>query len=576
MARHQFGGGLSDWTFGTSGSGLQVVGGITIRCYSAETGGVQYTDLRTLSNVAVSSIVSSNGSDGRALGTIAPFYGPDGVAELWVSGDNGPRARMLSTTPTAASTGGAFYNLGNLTGSVTINPANGRTQFSTLVGNVTTVVVQNGTTDGQELTIYFRQDGTGGRTFNWPNTVKLQNAWMTPSTGPNTISVVTLMWDGANWAERSRATNISAATLSGGGGGGGGGGPTGSGLQLRVVNNTGSPNADIKMYVVGTLLASGQQGYTLQSGVFKPANLADLVSGFVDIGIPLAPSGDTFWLLPKLSGRVYFSIGDDLLFSIVPTVNGPGMVHPAGWVATDPNYSFLYDQFEFTYSDSGFFCNSTNVDMFSIPITVDLYGAAHQQTGALIAGGRDNIFDDLAAIPAFEDLVIGTTRVIAPSHGIDQGLFSSTYFNTYADLVWSTLTSNNTFVTTNAGTFTGRVTGSTLNFTGGVRSFAKPTTRDILFCNGALDAPNDGLSGPVAAILGAGFNRATLHNDFTQPSDNPAQFYVNSIANHYARVLHENHTDGKAYGFAFDDVANFASYVQDGSPTAVTLTLGPM
>jgi hypothetical protein len=31
--------------------------------------------------------------------------------------------------------------------------------------------------------------------------------------------------------------------------------------------------------------------------------------------------------------------------------------------------------------------------------------------------------------------------------------------------------------------------------------------------------------------------------------------------------------DGKAYGFAFDDVADFASYIQDTAPTGITLTL---
>lgn len=31
--------------------------------------------------------------------------------------------------------------------------------------------------------------------------------------------------------------------------------------------------------------------------------------------------------------------------------------------------------------------------------------------------------------------------------------------------------------------------------------------------------------------------------------------------------------DGRAYGFAFDDVAGFASYIEDGAPSGFTLTL---
>jgi hypothetical protein len=33
--------------------------------------------------------------------------------------------------------------------------------------------------------------------------------------------------------------------------------------------------------------------------------------------------------------------------------------------------------------------------------------------------------------------------------------------------------------------------------------------------------------------------------------------------------------DGKAYAFAFDDVGNFESLVNDGSPTTAYLTLDP-
>jgi hypothetical protein len=37
--------------------------------------------------------------------------------------------------------------------------------------------------------------------------------------------------------------------------------------------------------------------------------------------------------------------------------------------------------------------------------------------------------------------------------------------------------------------------------------------------------------------------------------------------------MHAATADGKAYGFALDDVADFASYVQDTAPTGIRLTL---
>jgi len=106
-------------------------------------------------------------------------------------------------------------------------------------------------------------------------------------------------------------------------------------------------------------------------------------------------------------------------------------------------------------------------------------------------------------------------------------------------------------------------------------AFDKPSTKDVLFCDGALAAPNDGTTGPVAAILGAGFNRTTLHDTAAQPTTDPAAFYGEQITHHYAKAMHAATADGKAYGFAFDDVADFASYIQDTAPTAFTLTLTP-
>jgi hypothetical protein len=142
--------------------------------------------------------------------------------------------------------------------------------------------------------------------------------------------------------------------------------------------------------------------------------------------------------------------------------------------------------------------------------------------------------------------------------------------------VWNTYASRDLRVTTNAGTFTGRVRDGRLAFSGPAEvSFARPSTRDVLFCHGALAAPNDGITGPVAAILGAAFNRTTLAAHPDQPTGDPAGFYRNDPVHAYSRAMHEAAVDGKAYGFAFDDVGGFASYIQDGAPQSVTLTLTP-
>jgi hypothetical protein len=125
------------------------------------------------------------------------------------------------------------------------------------------------------------------------------------------------------------------------------------------------------------------------------------------------------------------------------------------------------------------------------------------------------------------------------------------------------------------GTFTGRVQGDSFVFDNGAAAMARPSSRDILFCDGKLAAPNDGVTGPVTSVLGAAYNRSTLLTSADQPTTDPATFYQETVTNHYSRVLHENVADGRNYGFAFDDVADFASFIQDTAPSKFTLNLTP-
>lgn len=351
------------------------------------------------------------------------------------------------------------------------------------------------------------------------------------------------------------------------------------GLPVTVVNNTGRfANADIFMYIVGTDPKTGQQGFVRSSARLTPAQLSDNgPDGFADLAIPLAANGPTTVVLPKMSGRIYVSVRDKIKFKVVSDGAGrPALQFPAGWVAGDPSFPVLHDCVEFTFNDAGMFCNTTMVDMFSIPMAINLTGAKTQTTGALVDGGRDRIFAALRALPEFARLVVGDNlRVIAPGHGIEAGLFSPTFYDSYIDAVWTRYRTTDLRITANGRVFTGRVTGDRLVFDGGVAPFRRPTTRDVLFCDGALAAPNDGVTGPVAAMLGAGFNRATLLDGADQPVLDPARFYQGPVANQYSRVMHANSADGRAYGFAFDDVVDFASFIQDPAPRGMTVTLTP-
>ncbi|WP_067604587.1 beta-1,3-glucanase family protein [Nocardiopsis listeri] len=347
-------------------------------------------------------------------------------------------------------------------------------------------------------------------------------------------------------------------------------------LPVSVTNNSGRYGDDeVLLYIVGTDLTTDQHCWVDSSGTPHPVSVDDNTDdGYTDYSIPLGalPADMT---LPYMSGRIYLAMGGKLGIRIVEDGNGnPALQLPAGWVEEDDSFDVLHDTVEFTHNEDGMFCNTSMVDQFSVPIGIRLTGDDDQSTGFLLPGGRDAIFETLAADPDFSPLVF-EDRVIAPGHGLNSGIFPTDYFDPYIDQVWSHYAGTDLSVTTNAGTFTGRVEGDELLFDGGVSPIARPSTRDVLFCDGALAAPNDGITGPVAAIVGAALNRSTLLDSAQQPTNDPAAFYLNEIANHYAAVFHEHTEDGKAYGFAFDDVEDFASYVQDHGATGLEITLTP-
>ncbi|MEU4006947.1 beta-1,3-glucanase family protein [Streptomyces pseudogriseolus] len=370
------------------------------------------------------------------------------------------------------------------------------------------------------------------------------------------------------------AAAIAPHALADQSGDGGSGAKAAGTLPLTIVNNNGSfDNASVHVYVVGN--ADGRQVRLTPDGTLVPIDLADNgADGFTDYAISLSGT-ETTLSLPYMSGRIYVALGEKLKFKAVADGNGAAALqYPAGWVSSDPNFGVLHDCAEFTFNSAGMFCNTTMVDMFSVPLSIRLTGSKEQTTGTVRAGGRAAAFAAVKQAEGFDKLVVDDTRIIAPGHGLDAGLFAKDYFAPYIDEVWSTYTGRDLKVTTNAGTFTGRVRGDQFTFDGPAQvAFGKPSTRDVLFCDGALAAPNDGTTGPVAAILGAGFNRSTLLSHTEQPTADPAQFYLTELTNHYSKAMHAATEDGKAYGFAFDDVADFASYIQDTAPTGLRLTL---
>ncbi|MCM4080462.1 beta-1,3-glucanase family protein [Paractinoplanes hotanensis] len=358
-------------------------------------------------------------------------------------------------------------------------------------------------------------------------------------------------------------------------------------LPLTVTNDSGRSEA-VHLYVLGE--SGGRLGYVTEGGTFTPwpgGGTPPTPAPDVAIAGPGNGASKTIQVPKGLSGRMYMAFGDKLDFRL--SQDG-GLVQPAPWAGGDPSRDVLFDWSEFTYNDSGVWLNSSQVDMFAVPHKVSVTGSDGRtaQTGELKPGGHRAVIDGLRADPEFAKLIQtradGTVlRVLAPGKGADAGGFDPDYLGGYIDEAWAAYANTDLTVKPFADqpdkVFTGRTSGDVMSFTDStgarVASFTKPTSSNVWGCDGNLGAPNDLVVGPIARSLCAALTRGTLGSQPVEPSTDPATFYQNTPTNLYAKLIHANMADGKAYAFAFDDVANQESLVHSGDPASIGITLSP-
>ncbi|MBC7273096.1 MAG: sugar hydrolase [Streptomyces sp.] len=359
-------------------------------------------------------------------------------------------------------------------------------------------------------------------------------------------------------------------------------------IPLQLTNNSGRGDA-VHVYVLGTSLTTGQQGWADAAGTFHawPAGGNPPVPA-PDAAIAGPAAGQTRTIrIPKLSGRIYFSYGQKLDFRLATG----GLVQPAVQNPSDPNRNILFNWSEYTLNDSGLWLNSTQVDMFSAPYSVGVQRAdgSTLTTGRLKAGGYRGVLDALRAQPGGWAGLIQTRsdgtvlRALSPAYGVETGVLPASVLDDYINRVWQKYATTTLTVTPFGDRpdvrYFGRVSGGVMNFTNSsgavVTSFQKPDAASVFGCHRLLDAPNDQVRGPISRTLCAGFHRSTLLTNPNQPDTSAAGFYQDAVTNHYARVIHDRMADGKAYAFAFDDVGNHESLVHDGDPRQANLTLDP-
>ncbi|MDP9819058.1 beta-1,3-glucanase family protein [Spirilliplanes yamanashiensis] len=362
-------------------------------------------------------------------------------------------------------------------------------------------------------------------------------------------------------------------------------------LPVTVTNNSGRGEA-VYLYILGQdIRPGGRLGYVNAAGQFFnwPAG-SNPPSPAPDVSIPGPGNGGSVTVhFPRhISARMYFSLGRKLDFRLTPD----GLVQPAPWAGADPNRDILFDWSEFTYNDAGLWLNSSQVDMLAMPHAVSVTGSDGRtiRTGDPVANGRENIINQIRSTPEFARSIYtrsdGTVlRVLAPGKAMDAGLMNANYLDGYITSAWNAYTGRTLTVVPRVNEpnrrFFGRTVGNNMVFTdaGGaqVASVPKPSTANVWGCDGVFNAPNVApfIEPEIKRTLCTALNRGTLGTSTQEPVLDASQFYRNSTPNHYSRIIHNNMADGKAYGFAYDDVGGFESLVHHGDPRSAAVIISP-
>jgi len=380
-------------------------------------------------------------------------------------------------------------------------------------------------------------------------------------------------------------------------------------MKVKIVNNSGShKNKDIYVCFLGQN-SSGDYGYlelaeSLVAGETGTLNFvaatatsqknANTVPSYTLDQLTSLASDPTISDYVN-SGRGYFSIGAKLDIAIWTT----GYVGPAFMIDTNTT---LFDFFEFFFDPSGTpNCNAdlSPLDWISIPMSMEFDDAK----GATVAGpvgfnvSRSTLFTDFSSDTTYEKLIVkdtkgGQVRILAPGHGITNGLFSASYLDTYIDTVWTHYTQPGNTLALNASPVNGDIYTGAVNasndfvFTdtkGTVAStISKPTTQDVFLCNGAFNGTGSGTAFQIDANIKnqvvSALNRGIMPLATGGKLCDSTNFYVTTsdnggLYNGFSHKLHENSCDGLCYGFAYDDQCDQSSDVSVNNPVTFKVTI---
>jgi Beta-1,3-glucanase len=220
--------------------------------------------------------------------------------------------------------------------------------------------------------------------------------------------------------------------------------------------------------------------------------------------------------------------------------------------AADPTKSKYYDFIEHTIGPAQYNGNTTRVDAWGLKIAMNLhctdgFDVAVGEDYATFLEDRDATFARfIAEVPAeFQPLaqMQAPYRIVNPgSGGFDTGGTQANYYSAYIDQIWSA----NGLTIPKAG-----ANGDGLT--------AYPDISAAIYRH---------VGGVAGSFSPAG---KLMNQDLWK---DPTTFYTTAPADYYARFWHAHGLNGKAYGFPYDDVGGYSSYVSHSNPQYMLVAIG--
>ncbi len=267
--------------------------------------------------------------------------------------------------------------------------------------------------------------------------------------------------------------------------------------------------------------------------------------------------GEVYWSFKNGNVNETHSIADQPTYDMPANASGRMYFYLCAkgdtTCASDPTKSKYYDFIEHTIGATQYNGNTTRVDAFGIKIAMRLhcsdgYDVAVGESYATFAEDRASTFQAFIneVPPAFQALAqapYAPYRIVEPgADSFKTGGANADYYDSFVDSLWA-------------------ANGITV---------AKPGP------NGSGLGSYPDLSAAIYRHVGnvAGtFTAAGKLQDKTLWSD-ASTFYTAAPMDYYARFWHERALGGKAYGFPYDDVGGYSSYISHSNPQYMLVAIG--